>query len=433
MAVKVVKILVAVIVAITLLLFVALVVAGGRSQEVDLPPAKTDATGAPERLSWLSRAGLQAMLDFGVATGNRSGYIVLVARDGQIVHGTTAGWADIESGSPMTQQTRVRMASMTKPVTAVAAHILIEEGRLNLDDPVAMYIPAAASLRVATSEEPDASGEFPTEPLESPLLVKHLLMFTSGFGSQHGDSSLNKRWAAANIYSGLGELADRVERLMGLPLYEQPGTVWRYGWSADVLARVVEVAANEPFGDFVYSRILDPLGMQQTSFLPPPEEREGMASVYTQDEDQKLVKVEQFKNDAPDWTPGGSGLVSTASDYMRFALMLWNSGSYNGVQILKPETVANLTSLHVPDGVLADEGFDGLGWGLGLAVVADAESSAISDRNGDYWWSGYYGTTFFVSPSTGLVAVVLSQNEPGPHSDLPLMVYAAQSFLFMGL
>jgi CubicO group peptidase (beta-lactamase class C family) len=223
-----------------------------------------------------------------------------------------------------------------------------------------------------------------------------------------------------------------VDRILTAPLYEQPGQKWRYGWSADVLARVVEVTAAEPFDEFLQRRIFVPLGMSSTSFLPPAEQRSGLATMYTQDANGDLTRVEVPASDAVDWTPGGSGLVSTASDYMRFALMLWNGGSYDGARILSPETVRLMTQPHVRSGVLVEEGIDGLGWGLGLAVVVDADTTPMIDRNGDFWWSGYYGTTFFVSPETGLVGVVLTQNQPSEFSGRPYPIYLAQAFAFFG-
>lgn len=333
----------------------------------------------------------------------------------------------------MSLATRFRMASMTKPVTAVAAMILVEEGILSLDDPVSRYVPAAGRARVALARSAGVDGRIPSRPLAEPLTVRHLLTFTSGIGAKDDDSSdLGRLWATRDIYAGGGSLAERVDRILETPLYEAPGQRWRYGWSADVLARVVEVAANKPFGTFVRERILEPLGMEQSGFLGDPVPRRpggDPATMYTQGEGRRLVSVPRPASDALDWTPGGSGLISTAGDFMRFALMLWNRGSYQGVPILQPGTVAEMTRPHVTSGVLTDEGIEGLGWGLGLAVVVDADASTPLDRNGDFWWSGYYGTSFFVSPSTGVVGVVLTQNQPGPESPLPYAVYVAQGLL----
>ena len=173
--------------------------------------------------------------------------------------------------------------------------------------------------------------------------------------------------------------------------------------------------------------------MSDSRFVPPPGERDGMATVYTQDENGDLVRADPVKYDPEGWTPGGGGLMSTASDYMRFALMLWNRGTYDGVKILEPESVALMTRIHVSSGVLVEEEIEGVGWGLGLAVVANSAATPTTDRDGDFWWAGYYGTTFFVSPESGLVGVVISQNQPSEYSDRPYAVHLAQSFAFFGL
>ena len=320
---------------------------GGRSgmfaqPVIGVPPANLTSETAPG-LVWPAPIALDLFLNAGALLGLQSGYVAMFARDGQVVHATTAGYADIASGTPMELDTQFRIASMTKPVTAVAAMILIEEGRLGLDDPVSRYIPAAADLRVATSETASPDGTIPSVPLDEPLTVRDLLMFASGIGGIATTSDLDRLWAANSLYTGSGSLALRVDRILTAPLYEQPGDLWRYGWSADVLARVIEVAGGEPFGDFVTGRILEPLGMTSTEFLTADSPRDRLATMYTQDAGGRLVAVDQPRGDSLDWTPGGSGLVSTAGDYMRFALMLWNDGTYQGTQILKPETVALMT------------------------------------------------------------------------------------------
>ena len=397
-----------------------------------VPPAGPIAPDA-KGLAWPARIGVDLLLTGGALLGLQSGYVAMFARDGQVVHAGTAGYADIANRTPMTLDTQFRIASMTKPVTAVAAMILVEEGRLSLDDPVSRYIPAAADLRVATSTTAGPDGTIPTVALDEPLTVRDLLMFSSGIGGFAGDSDLDRLWAANNLYVGSGSLGQRVDRILTAPLYEQPGEIWRYGWSADVLARVVEVAGGEPFGEFVTGRILQPLGMTSTEFLTADSPRDRLATMYTQDSAGRLVAVDRPLGDSLDWTPGGSGLVSTAGDYMRFALMLWNAGTYQDTQILRPETVALMTRPAVQSGVLVDEDIEGLGWGLGMAVVVDSDATATFDRTGDFWWSGTYGTTFFVSPTTDLVGVVLSQNQSGPYSPTPYVVYLAQGIAFLGL
>jgi len=419
----------------TCLAAIALLTAGcsGQSLDVDLPPADRSIP-QPEPLSSFATSALDLFLDFNVWSESRSGFIALFARDGRIVYATTSGYADIEAQVPMALNQRVRIASMIKPITAVAALSLIEEGKLSLDDPVERYIPAASQIRVATSRNVGPDGAIPTEPLARAVTVRDLLTFSSGFGNERDDSDLGKLLHEHHIYLDTGTLEERIDRvLIHLPLFEQPGKRWRYGWSADVLARVIEVAASEPFDEVLAHRIFEPLGMSDSTFVPPPNEREGLATVYTQDENGDLVRADPVLWDPDGWTPGGGGLVSTATDYMRFALMLWNHGTYDGVKILEPESVALMTRVHVSSGVLPEEDIEGLGWGLGLAVVADSDATPTTDRDGDFWWAGYYGTTFFVSPESNLVGVVISQNQPGEFSGRPYAVHLAQSFAFFGL
>ena len=378
------------------------------------------------------RWSLDAFLDATAALEFHSGSVAMFAHRGRVVHTKAAGWADIASEEPMRLDTRFRIASMTKPVTAVAALKLIEEGRLGLDDPVERYLPSARGIRVATSTDRGENGRVPTEPIEAPLTVRHLLTFTAGIGDEGDPSDLGRLWSERNIYRGGGSLAERVDRLLTAPLYEQPGRTWRYGWSADVLARVIEVAAGESIDRFLESRIFAPLSMHATGYALPERARGRLASMYTQDRDGSLVYVPTPRSLPMGWTPGGGGLISTVSDYMRFALMLWNGGSFDGVRVLSPESVAMMTQPHVTRGVLQDWGIDGVGWGLGLAVVHDDQATPMVDSTGDFWWTGFYGTHFFVSPEKELVGVVLTQNQPSPHSSLPYPIYVAPALAQFG-
>ena len=376
---------------------------------------------------------MDAYLGFESWRGSRSGFVAMFARDGVPVYANAWGWADIGQQRPMETDTAMRFASMTKPVTAVAAMQLVERGILGLDDPVAGYLPAFAGQGVANASTPDDNGKFPSRAPEQPLRVRHLLMFASGIGpGRDEETPLWRHWQANGPRTlPSGSLAERIDHLATLPLFEEPGIRWRYGWSADVLARVVEVASGQSLDDYFQAHVFDPLGMSRTRFRYAAPESEVLATVYTQDADGNLVPITP-ESDAS-FPEGGSGLVSTAGDYLRFALMLWNGGSYRGVRILEEDTVKQMQQLHVPTGVLAHEGIEGIGWGLGVAVTADADASLIPDRNGDFWWAGYFGTAFFVSPETGLVGVILSQNEPGDYSDTPIAVYVAQALAFAGL
>ncbi len=408
----------------------------GKTLESNVPPANSDAPPA-QGLSLLSRAVLDIFFRGAVWRGDRSGFVAIFAQNGHPVHAAAYGWADIDAQVPMALDTPMRFASLTKPVTAVAAMMLVEDGSLDLDAHVAQYIPAFNSQQVAVSEERNAEGGFDVRAPKNPLLVRHLLMFSSGIGPgiEPDPSDLHEYWEDNTIYrDGPETLAQRIDTLATLPLFEEPGTKWRYGWSADVLARVVEVAAKQPYGDFVQERILIPLGMTNTQYQTAAGLPEGTAAVYTQDESGDLIVA------TPDfdayWTPGGSGLISTAQDYMRFALMLWNGGEYQGVRLLQKATIAEMTKLHMPEGVLDAVGAEGIGWGLGMAVTADGDTALIPSKTGDYYWAGYFGTIFYVSPTTGQVGVILSQNEPkGIGEDTvggPIPVYIAQAIAHAG-
>jgi CubicO group peptidase (beta-lactamase class C family) len=400
----------------------------GLSSGCGYPPPELPAadSGREEtgELSWPRRVAIDGVLKFRVLSGARSGYVALVARDGRLVHGYTEGYADIDSESPMTMGTRFRIASMTKPVTAVAAMMLVEEGRLSLDDPVSRYLPSVADMRVVADAAADELALVPQSP---PMLVRHLLSFASGVGgyARGEETTLARQYRDKGLYGTSGSLAERVDRVTSLPLYEQPGTRWRYGWSLDLMARIVEVASGESFDAFLRTRIFLPLGMTNTFYPMNLPEGVPLATLYERTADGELATSHSSFH-ASNWTPGGSGLVSTAPDYMRFALMLWNRGSYDGVRILQPETVDEMTRLHVRSGVLEEFGMAGLGFGLGVSVVADEDATSMISRDGDYWWSGAHGTHFWVSPVTGVVVVVLQQMRRNAHSGLPVAPYIVQ-------
>ncbi len=421
------------------ILLAGLVACSGKSLEPGVPAVGSDAIvdtdTAARQLSWWSRVAIDALMRFDVWRGSRSGYVALFALDGHAVYANTAGWADLEQKRPMTLDTRMRFASMTKPLTAVAAMILVEREQLSLDDPVARYIPAFAGARVAVDHSPAADGHYRTTAAD-PLLVRHLITFASGIGpgreAPGSESELWRAWMHADPrQADASSLDEATAQIATLPLFEQPGTRWRYGWSADVLARVVEVASGQSFSQFLQREIFDPLGMVDTSFLPPADRRHELATVYITGPDGELIPI--IPDSDTDYAEGGSGLISTARDYLRFALMLWNGGEYLGARVLNIATVAEMRSLHVSSGVLKTDGIDGVGWGLGMAVVADSEASLTPDRDGDFWWSGYLGTTFTISPEAGLVGVVLTQHAPGPAAEQPTVLYIIQALAFAGL
>lgn len=405
------------------------VVAGCGSERIEIPalPAARAELAEPEALPGWRRLAIDGVLEARVLMGARSGYVALVARDGRLVHATTAGYRDVAAQTPMTMDTRFQLASMTKPIVATAAMILVEEGRLGLDDLVSDHLPAFGSMSVAVRD--DVGAVTGRTPQTERMRVRHLLSFSSGIGGNSFDKSpLGLDWRENGLYAGDGSLAERVERLASFPLFEQPGTRWRYGASLDVMARIIELVAEQPLEVFLEQRIFTPLGMHATRYAKDTPPDVPLARMYTQNEDGDLVPKEGPLHPGADWTPGGSGLVGTATDYMRFALMLWNDGEYDGVRILAPETVRTMRALEVESGVLADMGIEGLGFGLGVSVVADEDAARMAARKGDFWWSGAYGTHFWVSPETGIVLVVLQQNAMSEHGGAPVAPFLVQQF-----
>ena len=404
----------------------------------NLPPANSQAI-SQEKLSWFSRAALDFYFDVNIFRKADSGYVAIFAKNGQIIHATAKGMADVKNRIPMDTTTRFRIASMTKPITAVATLILIEEGKLKLEDPIDKFLPLASQIRVALPDDQMLGDTFVTEPLKRSITILDLLTFSSGAGynssfvnKQH--STLSSLWAENDIYKGLGSLEERVNKIIKLPFFEQPGEAWRYGWSTDILARIIEVVSQKSFDEFLDEKIFIPLEMNETNFLSQENDANSIAEVYSRDGFFNLSLVESPRSNPLDWTPGSSGLVSNAEDYMKFGLMLWNEGEYNGKRILSSESIHLMSYPHIKSGVLSNQ-VDGIGFGLGVGVVMSAEKTILLDRDGDFFWSGFYGTNFFVSPQTGLVGVIMSQNQPQEASPWPgsFGVFIAPGFAFFGI
>jgi len=299
--------------------------------------------------------------------------------------------------------------------------MLYEEGKLQLDDPVSRFLPAFADMRVFTGV--DAAGNIQTEPTREPITIRHLLTHTSGFGYGAGydrTSPLGPLWAGVNFGGDLSS-EEKIRKLAALPLYFQPGTQWRYSYATDVLGYLVEVVSGMPFAEFLRTRLFDPLGMSHTGFYVSPTDAKLMATVYRRIAGDrgnvgKLERVEgpfaMPPTSPPALPSGGGGLISTAGDYLRFAQMLANGGQFAGRRYLAPSTVELMTSQQVADDAQAKaygEKWRGLGFGLGVSPVIDFRRVPQANRNGDYTWPGVLDTNWMVSPSTGVVAVVLTQ------------------------
>ena len=362
-------------------------------------------TAAPEQVGLssevLARIGptMQRFID----NERTAGIMTLVARRGEIVHWDAHGWR-VRDEDPLEPNDIFRIYSMTKPVTSVAAMILVEEGRLSLDDPLSSVIPSFADVQVYDD------GEF--RPPARPILIRDLFSHTSGltygvFGNTPVDS-LYRRSLNALDMGGSADLAERVEVIASLPLVDDPGDRWVYSMSTDVLGRVVEVVSGQPLDAFFRERIFEPLGMVDTGFHVAEGRTGHFTQVYLRGRDG-LVAPPSPNGDRftrpPSWYSGGGGLTSTAADYLRFCEMLLGEGERDGVRILRPETVALMTRNHLPDEMIPVLGLPGQGFGLGFAV-------SVGENPGTYWWSGVANTYFWIDPEEEIIAFAWTQLQP---------------------
>jgi CubicO group peptidase (beta-lactamase class C family) len=369
----------------------------------------------------LSSARLQRLTDMlrrDVDKGAIPGAVVLIARRGKIACHEAIGLRDREAGATMATDALFRIYSMTKPITSLCAMMLAEEGALLLADPVSAYLPAFAGLKVAVDSDSAAAAPLATEPVRRAMTVQDLLRHTSGLTYAHiAGPRLKPLYDAADIGDGQTN-AEMVEKLSRLPLAYQPGSTWQYGFSTDVLGRVVEVAAGMPLDRFIDERVCKPLGMADTGFGPVDAARIAEPQIDRQTGKRPPLRDATKR---PAWISGGSGLISTAADYARFCRMLLNGGALDGIRLVSPATVALMTSDHLtPDiaygpqmaamfGALAPMPGNGLGFGLGFAVRTHAGRNALLGSVGDYSWSGVSGTYFWIDPRQELIAILLMQ------------------------
>jgi len=337
-------------------------------------------------------------LDEMVADRVAVGVVAMVERDGELLLEHAAGQL-AQGGDPMQLDSIVRIFSMTKPVTAVAALTLIEEGAFELDDPVGEYLPALAELRVVDPRDKDE-----TVACERPMLVRDLFQHTTSW-------SYETPWraVAAGNFEFDPDLDAMVRALAELPLTNQPGSKWIYGISNDVLGALIEVVAEQPLDDVFRERIFVPLGMHDTDFHVAREKLERLATLHYVDGRGVHAVPGWNRNDAarePTLLEGGAGLYSTAGDYMRFARMLLGRGQLDGMRILEPESVELMTTNQIGD-IPRDETLGERDWGLGIAITT---SDFDSGSTGTWTWGGAAGTTFWVDPSTETTAVFLVQN-----------------------
>ena len=392
------------------LALLALAVAAGRPDSGSAEP--TSAVSASLSHAKLDRVGDYIRQE--IAAGKMPGAVILIQQHGHPVYFESFGMRDVESRRPMTADTIFRIYSMSKPITSVAAMMLVEDGKLALADPVAKYIPAFADVKVGV-ENPGESGTLTLEPLKRPITIEDLLRHTSGITyGFYGDSAVRKLYANSGLFDGDLDNAQFVERLAKLPLAEQPGTQWDYGHSTDVLGRVIEVISGQPLFQFEKQRLLDPLGMTETAFfVGDAAQRQRVAEPMPNDRFDRPVAGIKDPTVPRRWESGGAGMVGTIGDYARFLQMLLNGGTLDGRRYLKPETIALMASDHIgPETNIARDQlyFPGetSGFGLGFAVRTAVPPNTSWPR-GEYRWDGVAGTFFFVDPRDDMFTIFMVQ------------------------
>jgi CubicO group peptidase (beta-lactamase class C family) len=387
----------------------ALVVSGPAPAD-DLPRARPSSVGmSAERLG-----RLDAVTHGWVDEGRIAGVVTLVARRGKLVHLDAYGMADVENDEPMTADTYFRLWSMTKPVASVALLTLYEEGKFQLSDPLARYLPEFEDVKVYAGVDEDGAPIL-EDPVRAPTMED---IFRHTAGLSYG--SLPEPIAHYYEPSPYAEpnLDGLSRKVATAPLIYQPGTRWVYSFSHDIQARLVEVLSGQSFDDYVQTRIFDPLGMDETVFGLPQELASRFANTYSPNEAGALVATDTPENTSYDLPPfGGTSLSSPVMDYARFAQMLVNSGELDGARILSPVTVDLMASDHLPEGVFRTSpgGGRAMGetYGLGVRVVTDPAQAANLTSAGTFGWSGAAGTHFFVDREQELIGVFMVQRQ-GP-------------------
>jgi CubicO group peptidase (beta-lactamase class C family) len=352
-----------------------------------------------------------------IAANRIPGAIVLIQRKGKLAYFETFGVRDPATRAPMTANSIFRIYSMSKPITTVAAMMLVEEGRLSLEEPLSKYIPAFADVKVGIEMQggdgkPTLDLVAPRRPIFIQDLMRHTSGITYGF---FGDGLVKSMYVASGVFSDRFDNAEFAERLAKLPLAYQPGTTWDYGHSTDILGRVVEIVSGKSLYQFEKERILEPLGMKDTAFYVTDTARQALiAEPFA--EDRKLGRGFEMNDPrvAQKLEAGGSGMVSTVTDYARFTRMLLNGGALDGKRYLSPKTVAFMGANHIgAAGAIVPGPYylpgPGFGFGLGFAVRTEAGISPVEGSVGEMNWSGAGGTAFWVDPKEDMSVVLMAQ------------------------
>jgi CubicO group peptidase (beta-lactamase class C family) len=363
---------------------------------------------SPQRLERLHQ-----QIESFVHEGKHAGISVLLLRKGQVADFFAVGFRDRQAGAPMQGDTIVRIYSLTKIITSVAALTLIEEGKLGLSHPIKDYLPEFNDMRIFLG---GSAQHRELVPAEVPINVHHLFTHTSGFTYGDNEEPLDEFYEKAGLEKA-GSLADLVLTLATLPLKREPGTMYEYGFSTDILARLVEVVSGQPFDLFLQQRILEPLGMTDTGFRVDAAKLNRLAKVYEHGTNGELQPVQHFEFEVIEgqkkFPMGGSGLFSTIDDYSRFAQMLCNGGELNGFRVLSRKAFEQMTVDHLGGKPVANRTYsEGYGFGLGVAVRINDGLAGTLGTLGSFGWSGKATTYCVIDPVEELVLLVFTQHLP---------------------
>jgi CubicO group peptidase (beta-lactamase class C family) len=368
-----------------------------------LPYAPSETLGfIPERLERLT-----AIMAHEVEEKKAPGVSIVIARHGRIAYRESVGV--LRPGGPaMTDDAIFRIYSMTKPIVSVAAMMLVEEGRLLITDPVSKFIPAFENTKVGIVN----SDKLDLAPLKRPITVQDLMRHTSGltYGFT-GDSPVQKLMEAADVVNANRSLAENVEAMAALPLMHQPGEAWEYGVSTDVLGRVIEVIEGASLGEVFQHRLFGPLGMVDTAFFIPPSKLPREAKPMSPQVYISFGLDPNPMTEPPRFESGSGGLLSTLGDFARFLAMLSGGGALDGQHILGPRTIRFMASDHLGPDVDRSSAVlpPGHGFGLGFGVRLQPGLAPTPGNVGDYFWGGWAGTTFRISPQDSLFAILMVQ------------------------
>jgi len=372
--------------------------------DVQVPIDKPENVGmSSDRLRRIHEA-MQRHVD----AGEISGAVTLVARRGRLVHFEAHGLMDIESKRPMEKDAIFRIASMSKPITGVAVMMMLEEGKLRLNDLVSKFLPEFRDPKVAVPR--GAAGQFYPIPADRELAIRDLLTHTNGLMT----GGIGSKAGPARMVEG-DTLATYIPKLATAPLDFQPGTQWAYsGYAApDTLSRIVEIVSGQPYDEFLSTRIFQPLGMKDTFFYPPDDRRPRMTTLYRKSPNGLQRAENQDGFSLKSYFSGGGGLMSTAEDYLQFAQMLLNGGELHGKRLLSPRTVDLMASNHVGsmfNGKLGRPAH-GMGYGLLVGIVEDGVAAGLRVSNGSFGWDGAYGTQTWIDPREKMVTIVMIQTQ----------------------